>query len=159
AVAVRAVEQPGAASGGADMIPPSAPDRLIRRTLDNGLRVLLAPDPQVPAVCGTVHVNVGMRPEPEGRTGFPHLVEHLMFRGSAKVQKSDQFRHIESAGGVFNGSTHMDYTQYYLMVPSNALERGLFLEADRLGAPDLNEANLRLQVDVVKEEIRVNVTN
>jgi predicted Zn-dependent peptidase len=141
------------------MIPARAPHRLVRRTLDNGLRVLLAPDPQVSVVCVAVHVNVGMRSEPEGRTGFAHLFEHLMFQGSANVPRSHHFRHIESAGGIFNGSTHMDYTQYYLMVPDNALDRGLFLEADRLGAPDLNEENLRRQVDVVKEEIRVNVTN
>ena len=136
------------------MSPP-----LVRHTLDNGLRVLLAPDPQASVVGVAVHYDVGMRSEPAGRTGFAHLFEHLMFQGSAQVPNGDHSRYVESAGGVFNGSTHLDYTQYFLMLPSNGLERALFLEADRMRAPDLNKENLRRQVDVVKEEIRVNVTN
>jgi zinc protease len=132
---------------------------LIRHTLPNGLRVLLAPDPHAAVIGIAVHYDVGMRSEPEGRTGFAHLFEHLMFQGSASLPKLAHFRCVESSGGIFNGSTHMDYTQYYLVVPPNALERGLFLEADRMRAPDLNDDNLRLQVDVVKQEIRVNVKN
>jgi predicted Zn-dependent peptidase len=134
-------------------------DELVRYSLPNGLRVLLAPDPHVPVTGIAVHYNVGMRSEPPGRTGFAHLFEHLMFQGSESLPKLEHFRYVESSGGVFNGSTHMDYTQYYLVVPDYALERGLFLEADRMRAPDLNEDNLRLQVEVVKEEIRVNVRN
>ncbi|OLR92330.1 M16 family metallopeptidase [Actinokineospora bangkokensis] len=133
--------------------------RLVRTRLANGLRVLLAPDRTVPVVAVAVHYDVGMRSEPEGRTGFAHLFEHLMFQGSERLPKLDHSRYVQSAGGLFNGSTHLDYTQYHDVLPSNALERALFLEADRMRAPDLNAENLRVQIDVVKEEIRVNVTN
>ena len=138
----------------------SAPERgLHRRVLDNGLRVLLVPDPAAPVVGVAVHVDVGFRSEPEGRTGFAHLFEHLMFQGSESLEKLAHFRHVQSSGGVFNGSTHQDYTNYFEVLPSAALERALFLEADRLRAPRLTTENLRNQVDVVKEEIRLNVLN
>ncbi|MDD7937839.1 pitrilysin family protein [Actinomycetospora lutea] len=130
-----------------------------RRVLDNGLRVLLVPDPAAPVVGVAVHVDVGFRSEPEGRTGFAHLFEHLMFQGSESLEKLAHFRHVQSSGGVFNGSTHQDYTNYFEVLPSAALERALFLEADRLRAPRLTAENLRNQVDVVKEEIRLNVLN
>nr|WP_116709339.1 pitrilysin family protein [Actinomycetospora cinnamomea] len=130
-----------------------------RRELDNGLRVLLVPDPAAPVVGVAVHVDVGFRSEPEGRTGFAHLFEHLMFQGSESLEKLAHFRHVQSSGGVFNGSTHQDYTNYFEVLPSAALERALFLEADRLRAPKLTAENLRNQVDVVKEEIRLNVLN
>jgi predicted Zn-dependent peptidase len=130
-----------------------------RFTLPNGLRVLLAPDTSSPVVGVSVHVDVGFRSEPEGRTGFAHLFEHLMFQGSESLEKLAHFRHVQSSGGVFNGSTHPDYTDYYQVLPSGALERALFLEADRLRAPKITEENLRNQVDVVKEEIRLNVLN
>ena len=132
---------------------------LHRRVLDNGLRVLLVPDPAAPVVGVAVHVDVGFRSEPEGRTGFAHLFEHLMFQGSESLEKLAHFRHVQSSGGVFNGSTHQDYTNYFEVLPSAALERALFLEADRLRAPRLTQENLRNQVDVVKEEIRLNVLN
>jgi predicted Zn-dependent peptidase len=103
--------------------------------------------------------DVGMRSEPQGRTGFAHLFEHLMFQGSANLEKLAHFRHVQGSGGSFNGSTHVDYTDYFEVLPSNALERALFLEADRMRGPRLTEENLRNQVDVVKEEIRVNVLN
>jgi predicted Zn-dependent peptidase len=130
-----------------------------RLTLPNGLRVVLAPDRSAPVVGVAVVYDVGIRSEPEGRTGFAHLFEHLMFQGSASLEKLAHFRHVQGAGGTFNGSTHLDYTDYYEMLPSNALERALFLEADRMRGPRLTEENLRNQVDVVKEEIRVNVLN
>ncbi|MDT7561982.1 MAG: zinc protease, partial [Pseudonocardiales bacterium] len=130
---------------------------LHRFTLPNGLRVLLAPDPSTPVVAVAVHVDVGFRSEPEGRTGFAHLFEHLMFQGSESLEKLAHFRHVQGSGGVFNGSTHQDYTDYFEVLPAAALERALFLEADRLRAPLLTEENLRNQVDVVKEEIRLNV--
>ncbi|MHC1559770.1 M16 family metallopeptidase [Actinomycetospora sp. C-140] len=132
---------------------------LHRRVLDNGLRVLLVPDTAAPVVGVAVHVDVGFRSEPEGRTGFAHLFEHLMFQGSESLEKLAHFRHVQSSGGVFNGSTHQDYTNYFEVLPSAALERALFLEADRLRAPRLTAENLRNQVDVVKEEIRLNVLN
>ncbi|GAA0940216.1 M16 family metallopeptidase [Virgisporangium aurantiacum] len=130
-----------------------------RFTLPNGLRVVLTPDSSAPVVGVAVIYDVGIRSEPEGRTGFAHLFEHLMFQGSANLEKLAHFRHVQGSGGTFNGSTHFDYTDYYETLPGNALERALFLEADRMRGPRLTEENLRNQVDVVKEEIRVNVLN
>src|SRR6185369_1341558 len=130
-----------------------------RFTLDNGLRVVLNPDKSAPVIGVAVVYDVGIRSEPEGRTGFAHLFEHLMFQGSANLEKLAHFRYVQGAGGTFNGSTHLDYTDYFEMLPSNALERALFLEADRMRGPRLTEENLRNQIDVVKEEIRVNVLN
>jgi zinc protease len=130
-----------------------------RFTLPNGLRVVLSPDRSAPVIGVAVVYDVGIRSEPEGRTGFAHLFEHLMFQGSANLEKLAHFRHVQGAGGTFNGSTHLDYTDYFETAPSNALERMLFLEADRMRGPRLTEENLRNQIDVVKEEIRVNVLN
>jgi predicted Zn-dependent peptidase len=130
-----------------------------RFTLPNGLRVVLAPDRSAPVIGVAVVYDVGIRSEPEGRTGFAHLFEHLMFQGSENLEKLAHFRHVQGSGGTFNGSTHLDYTDYFETMPSNALERALFLEADRMRGPRLTEENLRNQVDVVKEEIRVNVLN
>ena len=130
-----------------------------RFTLPNGLRVVVAPDRSAPVIGVAVVYDVGIRSEPEGRTGFAHLFEHLMFQGSENLEKLAHFRHVQGAGGTFNGSTHLDYTDYFETLPANALERALFLEADRMRGPRLTEENLRNQVDVVKEEIRVNVLN
>jgi len=132
---------------------------LHRFTLPNGLRVVLAPDTSAPVVGVSVHYDVGFRSEPEGRTGFAHLFEHLMFQGSESLEKLAHFRHVQSSGGTFNGSTHPDYTDYYEVLPSAALERALFLEADRMRAPKITQENLNNQIDVVKEEIRLNVLN
>jgi predicted Zn-dependent peptidase len=132
---------------------------LVRHTLPNGLRVVLAPDNSAPVVGVAVLYDVGMRSEPKGRTGFAHLFEHLMFQGSANLEKLEHFRYVQASGGVFNGSTHVDYTNYFEVLPSNALERGLFLEADRMRSPRITEENLANQIAVVKEEIRVNVLN
>jgi predicted Zn-dependent peptidase len=130
-----------------------------RFTLANGLRVVLAPDRSAPVIGVSVVYDVGMRSEPLGRTGFAHLFEHLMFQGSENLEKLAHFRFVQGSGGTFNGSTHVDYTDYFETLPARALERVLFLEADRMRGPVLTEANLRNQVDVVKEEIRVNVLN
>ncbi len=139
-------------------IPPTAYP-VERFTLGNGLRVVLAPDTSAPVVGVAVVYDVGIRSEPEGRTGFAHLFEHLMFQGSENLEKLEHFRHVQASGGTFNGSTHLDYTDYYEMLPSNALDRALFLEADRMRSPRINEENLLNQIDVVKQEIRVNVMN
>ncbi|MBV9012634.1 MAG: insulinase family protein [Pseudonocardiales bacterium] len=138
---------------------PSSPVVLHRETLSNGLRVVLSPDQSAPVVAIGVHYDVGFRSEPQGRTGFAHLFEHLMFQGSESLEKLAHFRHVQSSGGTFNGSTHPDYTNYFEAVPSAALERALFIEADRMRAPRITAENLRNQVDVVKEEIRLNVLN
>jgi predicted Zn-dependent peptidase len=132
---------------------------LERATLGNGLRVVLAPDRSSPVVAVAVYYDVGIRSEPEGRTGFAHLFEHLMFQGSASLEKMEHVRYVQSSGGTLNGSTRLDYTNYYEALPSHALERALFLEADRMRSPRVTEENLANQLAVVKEEIRVNVLN
>jgi predicted Zn-dependent peptidase len=131
----------------------------VRATLDNGLRVILAPDKTAPVVAVAVFYDVGFRSEPEGRTGFAHLFEHLMFQGSENVGKAQHPAYVQGAGGMFNGSTHPDYTNYFQLMPSGALELALFLEADRMRAPRLTQENLENQIAVVQEEIRVNVLN
>ena len=132
---------------------------ITHHTLDNGLRVVVAPDRSAPVVGVAVLYDVGIRSEPAGRTGFAHLFEHLMFQGSANLEKLEHFRYVQSSGGTFNGSTHFDYTNYFEALPSNALERGLFLEADRMLAPRITAENMANQLEVVKNEIRVNVLN
>jgi predicted Zn-dependent peptidase len=138
---------------------PSPSFELVHHTLSNGLRVVVAPDRRSPVVGIAVYYDVGFRSEPEGRTGFAHLFEHLMFQGSVNLEKLAHFRYVQSSGGVFNGSTHLDYTNYFESLPAHALERGLFLEADRMRSPRITEENLANQIAVVKEEIRVNVLN
>ena len=128
-------------------------------TLGNGLRVVIAPDGAVPVVTVGVYYNIGFRLEPRGRSGFAHLFEHMMFQGSANAGKMMHIKLINSSGGVLNGSTHYEVTNYFEAVPSNALERVLWLEADRMRALKVDEENLRNQRDVVKEEVRVNVLN
>jgi predicted Zn-dependent peptidase len=138
---------------------PTPNFQISHHTLENGLRVVISPDRSAPVVGIAVLYDVGFRSEPEGRTGFAHLFEHLMFQGSVTLEKLEHFRYVESSGGMFNGSTHFDYTNYFEALPSNALERGLFLEADRMRGPRITEENLANQLDVVKNEIRVNVLN
>jgi zinc protease len=141
------------------MTAPATSYAVERATLRNGLRVVIAPDRSAPVVAVAVYYDVGIRSEPEGRTGFAHLFEHLMFQGSASLAKMDHVKYVQSSGGTLNGSTRLDYTNYYEALPSNALERALFLEADRMRAPAVTEENLANQIAVVKEEIRVNVLN
>jgi zinc protease len=128
-------------------------------TLPNGLRVVISPDRTAPVATVGVYYNIGFRIEPRGRSGFAHLFEHMMFQGSANAGKMVHIKLINSSGGVLNGSTHYDVTNYYESVPSNALERVLWLEADRMRALKVDDENLRNQRDVVKEEVRVNVLN
>ena len=138
---------------------PSLSFELVHHTLSNGLRVVIAPDRRSPVVGIAVYYDVGFRSEPEGRTGFAHLFEHLMFQGSVNLEKLEHFRYVQSSGGMFNGSTHLDYTNYFESLPAHAFERGLFLEADRMRSPRITEENMANQISVVKEEIRVNVLN
>ena len=125
----------------------------------NGLRVVLNPDRSAPVVGIAVYYDVGFRSEPEGRTGFAHLFEHLMFQGSVSLDKGEADRLIEGNGGTMNGSTHPDFTVYISQLPSNALELGLFLEAARMQGARLTADTVRTQIAVVKEEINVNVNN
>jgi zinc protease len=129
------------------------------RTLANGLRVVASPDRSAPFVIVGVYYQIGFRLEPRGRSGFAHLFEHMMFQGSANAGKMEHIRLINSSGGLLNGTTHYDLTNYFEAVPSNGLERVLWLEADRMRALKVDDENLRNQRDVVKEEVRVNVLN
>jgi zinc protease len=128
-------------------------------TLENGLRVVVASDTTAPVVTVGIYYKIGFRLEPQGRSGFAHLFEHMMFQGSEHAPKMQHIKLINSSGGVLNGSTMYDVTNYYEAVPSNALERVLWLEADRMRALKVDDENLKNQRDVVKEEVRVNVMN
>ena len=128
-------------------------------TLSNGLRVVVSPDRSAPVATVGVYYQIGFRLEPRGRSGFAHLFEHMMFQGSENAGKMEHIRLVNSSGGLLNGSTHYDFTNYFEAVPSNALERVLWLEADRMRALKVDDENLRNQRDVVKEEVRVNVMN
>jgi predicted Zn-dependent peptidase len=129
------------------------------RKLANGLRVVVSPERTAPLVTVGVYYNIGFRLEPHGRSGFAHLFEHMMFQGSENAGKMVHIKLVNSSGGVLNGSTHYDLTNYFETVPSNALERMLWLESDRMRALKVDDENLRNQRDVVKEEVRVNVLN
>ena len=130
-------------------------------TLPNGLRVVLHEDHSVPVVAVNVWYHVGSGREKPGRTGFAHLFEHLMFEGSGHVKEGDFDVLLEGAGGENNGSTNTDRTNYYLTVPSTALELALFLESDRMGylLDAMSAAKVDGQRDVVKNERRQGVEN
>lgn len=128
-------------------------------TLPNGLRVVLSRNAAVPTATVAVYYGIGFRIEPRNRTGFAHLFEHLMFQGSANAPKGVFINTITNAGGSLNGSTRFDFTNYYEVVPSNALERILWLEADRMARPVINDEVLKNQQGVVGNEVKVNVLN
>jgi hypothetical protein len=129
------------------------------RKFSNGLRVVVSEEHSAPLVTVGVYYNIGFRLEPQGRSGFAHLFEHMMFQGSENAGKMVHIQLINASGGMLNGSTHYDLTNYFESVPSNAMERMLWLEADRMRALKVDDENLRNQRDVVKEEVRVNVLN
>jgi zinc protease len=128
-------------------------------TLPNGLKVVVSPDKSAPVVLVEVMYNIGFRVEPKGRTGFAHLFEHMMFQGSGQLKKMEHVQLVSRAGGLLNGSTRFDYTNYFEILPANALELGLWLEADRMRSLDVSAENLKNQQNVVSEEVRVNVLN
>lgn len=128
-------------------------------TLPNGLKVVMSREPSVPTATVAVYYGIGFRIEPRDRTGFAHLFEHLMFQGSENAPKGVFIDAINSAGGTLNGSTRFDYTNYFQVVPSNALEKVLWLEADRMARPVINQEVLENQQGVVANEVKVNVLN
>jgi predicted Zn-dependent peptidase len=127
--------------------------------LGNGLRVVLSHDDSMPTVTVGVYYHIGLRIEPRGRTGFAHLFEHLMFQGSANLGKMEFFRLVEGNGGLLNGSTRFDYTNYFQVVPAHTLETILWAEADRMKGLAITQENLINQQGVVKNEVKVNVLN
>ncbi|MFG3052556.1 M16 family metallopeptidase [Kitasatospora sp. NPDC048239] len=137
--------------------PEHAASRLHRHRLGNGLRVLVAPDLDCPAVGIAVAYGVGYRSE--SRSGFAHLFEHLMFQGGATLAAQEHARLVQANGGAFNGTTHRDHTDYFQALPAEALELGLFLEADRMRAPRITAQAIATQASVVAEEIHRSVLN
>ena len=128
-------------------------------TLENGLRVVLNPDNSIPVVSIAVYYNVGSRNEREGRTGFAHLFEHMMFQGSENVGKAEHFQFIMKAGGTMNGTTSSERTNYFETLPANQLPLGLWLESDRMRSLAVTQENLDNQLEAVKEEKRLRYDN
>ena len=154
-LAVAALAGPAGAAG--------APSRwqlpVETKTFPNGLTVVVSEDHTAPTFGLCIAYRIGFRLEPRGRTGFAHLFEHMMFEGTPDAPKGIFERVIEGGGGVNNGSTRYDYTNYIETAPVSALDAILWLEADRMKTLDFSEKNLKNQQEVVKEEIRVNVKN
>src|SRR5690606_36209755 len=128
-------------------------------TLDNGLKVILSPDDTAPTVIVAVYYNIGFRIEPRDRTGFAHLFEHMMFQGSENLGKMEFIKLVQENGGILNGSTRFDFTNYFEIVPSNKLETMLWAEADRMKGLEITQENLTNQQGVVKNEVKVNGLN
>jgi zinc protease len=137
---------------------PSVPSELW--SLDNGLRVVLAPDPTVPLVAVDLWYGVGSRDEEPGRTGFAHLFEHLMFQGSP-AQPDEFFVPLEQVGAQINGTTNVDRTNYFEVLPRENLPLALFLEADRMQGllEVLDQGKLDNQREVVRNERRQRIEN
>ena len=144
---------PAAGSAGAFQVPVDY------HRLDNGLRVVIAREPTAPTVTVGVYYNIGFRIEPRDRTGFAHLFEHMMFQGSQNLGKMEFVKLIQGNGGVLNGSTRFDFTNYFQVVPANKLDTVLWAEADRMRGLAITQDNLANQQGVVKNEVKVNVLN
>jgi len=128
-------------------------------TLENGLRVVLNEDHSVPVVSVAVYYDVGSRNEREGRTGFAHLFEHMMFQGSENVPKAAHFQYISNAGGTMNGTTSSERTNYFETLPASQLPLALWLESDRMRSLAVTQENLDNQREAVKEEKRLRYDN
>lgn len=141
--------------------PPLRPPKLNIRehSLPNGLKVVLLEDHSAPVVNVQVWYHVGSKDEQPGRTGFAHLFEHLMFKGSANVKPQEHAQRIQDVGGVLNAYTSFDQTVYWETVPSNALDLVLWLEAERMSSLTVDEANMKSEREVVIEERRLRVEN
>lgn len=135
------------------------PIRLEQHNLENGLRVVLNPDYSVPVVSIAVYYDVGSRNERQGRTGFAHLFEHMMFQGSENVGKTEHFQYVMKAGGTMNGTTSSERTNYFETLPANHLALGLWLESDRMRSLAVTQENLDNQREAVKEEKRLRYDN
>jgi len=138
---------------------PSFTVPVVYHKLSNGLRVVISEDHSAPVVTVEVMYRIGFRIEPKNRTGFAHLFEHMMFQGSEHVGKFEHVEIVNENGGILNGSTRFDHTNYFEVMPSNALELAMWLEADRMRSLKITPENLQNQKNVVSEEVRVNVLN
>src|SRR5688572_2094172 len=127
--------------------------------LDNGLKVILSKDDTAPTAIVAVYYNIGFRIEPKDRTGFAHLFEHMMFQGSENLGKMEFIQLVQKNGGILNGSTRFDFTNYFEIVPAHKLETMLWAEADRMKGLNITQENLTNQQGVVKNEVKVNVLN
>ena len=127
--------------------------------LDNGLKVVLSRDASSPTAVVAVYYNIGFRLEPKDRTGFAHLFEHMMFQGSQHLGKNEFIGLVESNGGILNGSTRFDFTNYFQIIPAHTVETILWGEADRMRGLNITQENLTNQQGVVKNEVKVNVLN
>lgn len=127
--------------------------------LDNGLKVILSQDKTTPTVVVAVYYNIGFRIEPKERTGFAHLFEHMMFQGSENLGKMEFVNLVQKNGGILNGSTRFDFTNYFEVMPSHKLETMLWAEADRMKGLAITQDNLTNQQGVVMNEVKVNVLN
>jgi zinc protease len=128
-------------------------------TLKNGLRVITVEDHSAPVVSIAITYNVGSRNERQGRTGFAHLFEHMMFKGSENVGSGEHFLLVFNNGGNMNGTTNEDRTNYFEALPANQLDLALFLEADRMRSLAITKDNLDNQRNAVQEERRLGVDN
>jgi predicted Zn-dependent peptidase len=128
-------------------------------TLKNGLRVITVEDRSAPVIAISVTYNVGSRDERQGRTGFAHLFEHMMFKGSENVGSGEHFLLVFNNGGTMNGTTNEDRTNYFEALPANQLDLALFLEADRMKSLAITKENLDNQRNAVQEERRLGVDN
>jgi predicted Zn-dependent peptidase len=143
----------------ATLAPP--PLSIERHRLANGLRVVLHRDHALPLVAVNLWYHAGSKNERRGKTGFAHLFEHMLFQGSAHVGANEHFRLVQSVGGVANGSTWFDRTNYFETLPASSLELGLWLESDRMGflLPGMTQEKLETQRQVVMNERRQRVDN
>lgn len=144
------------AAGPAPKLPPI---KFTDTKLENGLRVIIAEDHDAPVYSIAVSYNVGSRNERAGRTGFAHLFEHMMFKGSEKVGPGEHFYLVFNNGGNMNGTTNNDRTLYFETLPANQLDLGLFLESDRMRSLAITKDNLDNQRNAVQEERRLSVDN
>ena len=128
-------------------------------TLKNGLRVITVEDHSAPVVAVSITYNVGSRNERQGRTGFAHLFEHMMFKGSENVGSGEHFMLVFNNGGNMNGTTNEDRTNYFEVLPANQIDLALFLEADRMKSLAITKENLDNQRNAVQEERRLGVDN
>src|SRR5690606_6352090 len=110
-----------------------------------GLKVILSQDTSSPTAIVAVYYNIGFRIEPKDRTGFAHLFEHMMFQGSANLGKMEFINLVQKNGGILNGSTRFDFTNYFEIVPSHKLETMLWAEADRMKGLNITQENLTNQ--------------